>query len=59
MNVVLIFLASTLGSLAGACINYAFALLVGRPFLERYGRLFLRPAAVCCVRPTPCSPAAG
>lgn len=44
MNIYLIFLASTLGSLAGACINYAFALLVGRPFLERYGRyFFVRP----------------
>jgi len=44
MNVVLIFLASTLGSLAGASVNYAFALLVGRPFLERYGRwFFVRP----------------
>jgi membrane protein DedA with SNARE-associated domain len=40
MNVVLIFLASTLGSLAGAFINYFFALWVGRPFLERYGRWF-------------------
>jgi membrane protein DedA with SNARE-associated domain len=44
MNVVLIFLASTLGSLAGAFLNYGFALLVGRPFLERYGRwFFVRP----------------
>ena len=44
MNVVLIFLASTLGSLAGAFVNYFFALLVGRPFLERYGRwFFVRP----------------
>jgi membrane protein DedA with SNARE-associated domain len=44
MNVVLIFLASTLGSLAGAFVNYAFALLVGRPFLERYGHwFFVRP----------------
>jgi membrane protein DedA with SNARE-associated domain len=40
MSMSLIFLASTLGSLAGAGINYAFALLVGRPFLERYGRYF-------------------
>jgi membrane protein DedA with SNARE-associated domain len=44
MGVVPIFLASTLGSLAGAFINYYFALLVGRPFLERYGRwFFVRP----------------
>lgn len=45
MNVVLIFLASTFGSLAGAFVNYGFALLVGRPFIERYGRyFFVRPA---------------
>jgi|APFre7841882724_1041349.scaffolds.fasta_scaffold97878_2 membrane protein DedA with SNARE-associated domain len=45
MSVGLIFLASTLGSLAGAFVNYAFALWVGRPFLERYGRyFFVRPA---------------
>ena len=44
MNLVLIFLSSTLGSLAGAFVNYAFALLVDRPFLERYGRwFFVRP----------------
>jgi membrane protein DedA with SNARE-associated domain len=44
MNTVLILLAATLGSLAGAGINYAFALLVGRPFLEHYGRwFFVRP----------------
>jgi membrane protein DedA with SNARE-associated domain len=40
MSMALIFFASTLGSLAGAGINYTFALLVGRPFLERYGRYF-------------------
>ncbi len=44
MSVPLIFLASTLGSLAGALTNYGFALLVGRSFLERYGRyFFVRP----------------
>ena len=44
MNVLLIWLASTLGSLLGASVNYAFALWVGRPFLERYGRwFFVRP----------------
>ncbi len=44
MNIIGIFLASTLGSLAGASVNYVFALLVGRPFLERYGRyFFVRP----------------
>jgi membrane protein DedA with SNARE-associated domain len=45
MNVLAIWLASTVGSLAGAGVNYAFALWVGRPFLERYGRwFFVRPA---------------
>ncbi|MBK1721556.1 DedA family protein [Thiocystis violacea] len=45
MGLVPIFLASTIGSLVGASINYGFALLVGRPFLERYGRyFFVRPA---------------
>jgi membrane protein DedA with SNARE-associated domain len=45
MSLGLIFLASTLGSLAGAFINYGFALWVGRPFLERFGRyFFVRPA---------------
>lgn len=44
MSMPLIFLASTVGSLAGALINYGFALWVGRPFLERYGRyFFVRP----------------
>ena len=45
MSLVLILLAATLGSLAGALVNYWFALLVGRPFLERSGRwFFVRPA---------------
>jgi membrane protein DedA with SNARE-associated domain len=45
MNILGIWLASTVGSLAGAGVNYAFALWVGRPFLERYGRwFFVRPA---------------
>lgn len=45
MNLFLILLASTVGSLAGAGVNYGFALWVGRPFLERYGKyFFVRPA---------------
>ncbi len=45
MNLPLILLSSTFGSLAGALINYGFALWVGRPFLERYGSyFFVRPA---------------
>jgi len=44
MNFLLIILSSILGSLAGAAFNYAFALWVGRPFLERYGKyFFVRP----------------
>ena len=44
MNFLFIILVSTLGSLAGAALNYAFALWVGRPFLERYGKyFFVRP----------------
>lgn len=41
MNALLIILASTLGSWAGASLNYAFAMWVGRPFLEKYGKYFL------------------
>ena len=45
MSFVLIVLASTLGSLTGATLNYVFALWVGRPFLERWGKyFFVRPA---------------
>lgn len=40
MSFALIILVSTLGSLAGASLNYAFALWMGRPFLERYGKYF-------------------
>lgn len=40
MSFTLIVLASTFGSLAGATLNYLFALWVGRPFLERWGRYF-------------------
>lgn len=44
MNVFLIIAASTIGSLAGASLNYAVALWVGRPFLERWGKyFFVRP----------------
>lgn len=44
MSFSLILLASTLGSLFGASINYFFALWVGRPFLERWGKyFFVRP----------------
>jgi membrane protein DedA with SNARE-associated domain len=45
MNFLGIIFASTLGGLVGASINYYFALWVGRPFLERWGKyFFVRPA---------------
>ena len=45
MNLVLILISATSGCLTGAFINYTFALLVGRPFLERWGKyFFVRPA---------------
>ncbi|BBP00670.1 DedA family protein [Sulfuriferula nivalis] len=40
MNLALVILSATTGSLVGASINYAFALWVGRPFLERWGKYF-------------------
>jgi membrane protein DedA with SNARE-associated domain len=40
MSFILILLASTLGCLSGATVNYLFALWVGRPFLERWGKYF-------------------
>lgn len=44
MNFALILLASTLGSLAGASLNYVLALWLGRPFLNKYGKyFFVRP----------------
>ena len=33
-------LVGTLGSLAGAYVNYFIALYVGKPFLEKYGKYF-------------------
>lgn len=38
MNLWLVILAGTGGSLLGGLFNYWLALAVGRPFLERYGR---------------------
>ncbi|MBQ9726209.1 MAG: DedA family protein [Kiritimatiellae bacterium] len=39
-DLALSFLAGTLGSIAGAWVNYALARKVGRPFLHRYGKWF-------------------
>jgi membrane protein DedA with SNARE-associated domain len=41
MNVYLVIGSGLLGSLLGALLNYYIAILVGRPFLHRYHRLFL------------------
>lgn len=44
MSFWLIVLSSTVGSLVGASFNYAVAMWLGRPFLERWGRFFfVRP----------------
>ncbi len=41
MDPVLAVLAGTLGSVIGALFNYWFAIVVGEPFLRRYGKYFL------------------
>ena len=41
MNPWLAVLAGTFGSLLGALFNYWFAIVVGEPFLRRYGKYFL------------------
>ncbi len=41
MNIGLVILYGTLGSLLGAAFNYWLALKFGRPFFERYGRYLL------------------
>jgi membrane protein DedA with SNARE-associated domain len=41
MSVPGIMVAALLGSLAGAFVNYALAVKVGRPFFHRYGKWFL------------------
>lgn len=45
MNLAIILLCALAGGLSGASLNYFFALWVGRPFLERWGRyFFVRPS---------------
>ncbi|MDA8327364.1 MAG: DedA family protein [Betaproteobacteria bacterium] len=46
MSLPLILGCAMLGGLTGASINYAFALWVGRPFLERWGKYFFVQAAL-------------
>jgi len=41
MDPVLAVLAGTLGSVVGALFNYWFAIVVGEPFLRRWGKYFL------------------
>lgn len=43
MNLAVAILAGTLGSVAGASINYGLAIWLGRPFLLKYGRYVLCP----------------
>jgi membrane protein DedA with SNARE-associated domain len=43
MNIFVAVLMGTLGSMAGASINYGAAVWLGRPFLLRYGKYFLCP----------------
>lgn len=40
MNIYAVIAAGLLGSILGAVFNYYFAVLVGDPFLRRYGRYF-------------------
>ena len=40
IDLALAFLCGTLGSIAGAWVNYALAKALGRPFLHRYGKWF-------------------
>lgn len=40
MNLELVFISGLLGSVFGAFVNYYLAMLVGRKFLERYGKYF-------------------
>ncbi len=51
MAVSLAILVGTLGSLAGAYLNYYLALWLGKPFLEKYGKYFFvkpEPLARAC-----------
>ncbi|RLD94934.1 MAG: DedA family protein [Aquificota bacterium] len=41
MNILLVILCGTLGSLLGALFNYWISLALGRPFFQRYGKYFL------------------
>jgi len=51
LSLLLAIVSGTLGSLAGAYVNYYLALWVGKPFLEKYGRYFFikpEPLARAC-----------
>jgi len=40
LDLIIIIILGTCGSLAGAFFNYYFALLLGRPFMHKYGKYF-------------------
>lgn len=47
IDFIMIVAAGTIGSLAGAYINYYFSVWLGRPFLYKYGKyFFLKPEAL-------------
>ncbi|MDD4983799.1 MAG: DedA family protein [Candidatus ainarchaeum sp.] len=41
MNLLLAWVCGVIGSLLGALFNYYLALLLGRPFIDKYGKYFL------------------
>ena len=47
IDLTIVFLCGLFGSLAGAYINYYLAMVLGRPFLYRYGKyFFIKPAVL-------------
>ena len=45
MNAIIAVLVGTLGCMAGASINYALAIFLGRPFFMKFGKFVLCPPA--------------
>ncbi len=47
IDIIILFICGLAGSLAGAYINYYLAMLLGRPFLYRYGKyFFIKPGVL-------------
>ena len=47
VDLIIVILAGLLGSLAGAYLNYYLALILGRPFLYRWGKyFFMKPKVI-------------